>query len=142
MSLSPTSGPEGELTAAEPRRGLAIMVWSCGPGQAEQAATPFVVAQAAVALELEVEMLFSARAVHWLQASEQDTPIGFGHGRRPVSFYLGDCARLGVRMRACSQALAALGLTDADLAPACRGAGGTLAFVERTRDPGWGSLVF
>lgn len=124
------------------RRGLAIMVWSCGPEQSEQAATPFVVAQAAAALELEVEMLFSARSVHWLQASEQDTPIGFGHGRRPVSFYLGDCARLGVTMRACSQALAALGLADEDLAPACRGAGGMVSFVERTRDPGWGSLVF
>ena len=67
------------------RRGLSIMVWSCGPDQAEQAATPFVVAQAAAVSGMAVEMLFSARSVHWLLAAEGDTPIGFGPQRRPVS---------------------------------------------------------
>lgn len=124
------------------RRGLSIMVWSCGPDQAEQAATPFVVAQAAAVSGMAVEMLFSARSVHWLLAAEGDTPIGFGPQRRPVSAYLRDCAEAGVTVRACGQAMAALDIGDDALAPPCRGAGGTLAFVERTQDPAWTSLVF
>ena len=125
-----------------PRRGLSIMVWSCGPGEAEQAATPFVVAQAAALDGLEVEMLFSARSVHWLLAAEGATPIGFGPQRRPVSGYLRDCADAGVTIRACGQAMAALGLDERALAPQCRGAGGTLAFVEHAQDPAWACLVF
>lgn len=125
-----------------PRRGLSIMVWSCGPEQAEQAATPFVIAQAAAVMDLEVEMLFTARSVHWLLASEQRTPIGFGPQRQAVAAYLHACAQAGVTMRACGQALAALGASPGALAPQGRGAGGTVAFVERTQDPRWGTVVF
>lgn len=125
-----------------PRRGLSIMVWSCGPAEAERAATPFVIAQAAAVSGMAVEMLFSARSVHWLLAAEGETPIGFGPQRRPVSAYLRDCAAAGVILRACGQAMAALAIDEAALAPQCRGAGGTLAFVERTQDPAWACLVF
>lgn len=125
-----------------PRRGLSIMVWSCGPDDAERAATPFVVAQAAAALDLDVEMLFAARSVHWLLASQQDTPVGFGHERVPVTAYLQACAEAGVQMRACSQAFAASGLPREALASQCCGLGGTVAFVERTQDTRWSVLVF
>lgn len=118
------------------------MVWSCGPEDAERAATPFVVAQAAAALDLEVEMLFTARSVHWLLASQQETPLGFGRERRPLITYLQACAEAGVQMRACSQALAASGLRPEALAPQCCGLGGTVAFIERTQDARWSVLVF
>lgn len=124
------------------RRGLSIMVWSCGPDDAERAATPFVVAQAAAALDLEVEMLFTARSVHWLLASQQDRPVGFGRERVPLTAYLQACAEAGVQMRACSQALAALALPREALASQCSGLGGTVAFVERTQDARWSTLVF
>lgn len=122
--------------------GLSLMVWSCGPDAAERAATPFVVAQAAVALDLQVEMLFTAKAVHWLLAEHQHEPIGFGNDVQPVGVYLQACADAGVQMRACSQALAALGATRQALASQCSGVGGTVAFVERTQDPNWRTLVF
>lgn len=122
--------------------GLSLMVWSCGPEASERAATPFVVAQAAAALELEVEMLFTAQAVQWLLAERQNEPIGFGRDLQSVGSYLKACAEAGVQMRACSQALAALGLDRSALAPQCCGLGGTVAFVERTQDPRWRSLVF
>ena len=124
------------------RRGLSIMVWSCGPEDAERAATPFVVAQAAAALDLEVEMLFTARSVHWLLASRQETLLGFGRDRQPLAAYLQACAEAGVRMRACSQAMAASGLRAEAPAPQCCGLGGTVAFVERTQDPDWSVRVF
>lgn len=124
------------------RGGLSLMVWSCGPDAAERAATPFVMAQAAAALELEVEMLFTAQAVQWLLAERQHMPIGFGADLQPVGVYLQACADAGVQMRACSQALAALGHRREALAPQCCGLGGTVAFVERTQDPRWRTLVF
>jgi len=45
-------------------------------------------------------------------------------------------------MRACSQALAALGLPREALVSQCSGLGGMVAFVERTQDPRWSTLVF
>lgn len=125
-----------------PRRGLSIMVWSCGPDHADRAATPFVAAQAAAALDLEVELLFTARTVHWLLAAQQETPIGFGRETVPLTTYLQACAEAGVRMRACSQAMAALGLPREALVSQCSGLGGMVAFVERTQDPRWSTLVF
>ena len=122
--------------------GLALLVWSCGPDAPERAATPFVVAQAAAALELEVEMLFTAQAVQWLLASQQETPVGFGAERQPVRRYLDACADAGVQMRACGQALAGLGLGREALAPQCAGIGGTVSFVERQHQPSWRALVF
>lgn len=122
--------------------GLSLMVWSCGPDEAERAATPFVVAQAAAALELEVEMLFTAEAVQWLLAERQHTPVGFGADVQPVGVYLKACAQAGVKMRACSQALGASGRARDALVPECCGLGGTVAFVERTQDPRWRILVF
>lgn len=124
------------------QRGLSIMVWSCGPDAAERAATPFVAAQAAAALDLEVEMLFTARSVHWLLASQQETPIGFGRDMASLKTYLQACAQAGVRMRACSQAFAALDLPREALASQCCGLGGMVAFIERTQDPRWSVLVF
>lgn len=122
--------------------GLSIMVWSCGPDAAARAATPFVVAQAAAALELEVEMLFTAQAVHWLLTENQHVPVGFGADVQQVGVYLQACAQAGVAMRACSQALAASGAGRDALAPQCCGLGGTVAFVERTQDANWRTLVF
>lgn len=124
------------------RAGLSILVWSCGPDDAERAATPFVLAQAAAALDLDVELLFTARSVHWLLASQQETPIGFGGETLLLTSYLQACAEAGVQMRACSQALAALDLPREALAPQCSGLGGMVAFVERTQDSRWSTLVF
>lgn len=122
--------------------GLALLVWSCGPDAPERAATPFVVAQAAAALDLEVEMLFAAQAVRWLLAAEQETLVGFGPDRLPVRTHLDACEQLGIRMHACGQALAALGLRREALAPQCTGVGGTVAFVARQQQPSWRGLVF
>jgi predicted peroxiredoxin len=128
------------MTATTP--GLSIMVWSCDLGNRERAATPFMVAQAATALDLRVEMLFTAQAVQWLLSEHGETLIGFGPQCLPVRHYLEAVADLGVTMLACSQALQALGRGREALAPQCTGLGGTVAFVERTQDPLWRTLVF
>jgi predicted peroxiredoxin len=128
-------------TSASPA-GLAIMVWSCDPQNPERAATPFMAAQAAAAMDLKVEMLFTAQAVQWLLSAHADTLIGFGPQRLPVRHYLEAAAGLGIEMRACSQAMHALGLGREALVPQCAGPGGLVAFLGRGQDPAWRTLVF
>ncbi len=122
--------------------GLAILLWSCDRQNPERAATPFVVAQAAVALDKEVEMLFAAQSVQWLQRVHGDTFVGFGQQRLTMRQYLQATATLGVRIFACSQSMQAHALSDQDLDPQCAGQGGTVSFLERGMAPGWRFLVF
>ena len=128
--------------AAPPAAGLAILVWSADWRQPERAATPFVTAQAAAALELQVELLFTAEAVQWLLPERAGDLLGFGAGRLSAGAYLQTTAALGVRLLACSQALHAAGRRPEDLVPACAGLGGITAFVARGHAPGWSTLVF
>jgi predicted peroxiredoxin len=122
--------------------GLLIMVWSCDLQKPELAATPFMVAQAAAALDLQVEMLFTAQAVQWLFLEHRDRLIGFGPQRLSVRHYLEAAADVGIEIRACSQAMHALGCRSDTLAPQCAGLGGIVAFIERGQDPAWRALVF
>jgi predicted peroxiredoxin len=122
--------------------GLAIMVWSCDLNNPERAATPFMAAQAAAAMDLKVEMLFTAQAVQWLFPEHGDQLIGFGPQSLPVRHYLEAAAGLGIELRACSQAMHALGRGRDALAPQCAGLGGMVDFLGRGQDPAWRTLVF
>jgi predicted peroxiredoxin len=129
-------------TSPASKGGLAIMVWSCDPKNPERAATPFMNAQAAAAMDLKVEMLFTAQAVQWLLPEHADTLIGFGPQSLPVRHYLEAAAGLGIEMRACSQAMHALGLGREALVAQCVGLGGMVAFLGRGQEVGWRMLVF
>ncbi|MGI4849620.1 MAG: DsrE family protein [Janthinobacterium lividum] len=122
--------------------GLAIMVWSCDLAKPENLATPFMAAQAAAALDLDVEMLFTAQAISWLLPAHGERLAGFGTQSRCVREYLETCATMGIRVYACSQAMAGAGLRTEELVPQCSGHSGMVAFVERSIDPDWRTLVF
>lgn len=122
--------------------GLAILVWSCDRQNPERAATPFVIAQAAAALDKEVEMLFAAQAVQWLLAEHGSEVVGFGPQCLAVRDYLQATSAMGVRIWACSQSLQALECTSDILASQCSGVSGTVAFLERGTQQGWQTLVF
>jgi len=122
--------------------GLSIMLWSCDLKNPERAATPFIVAQAATALDLKVEMLFTAQTVQWLLLEHQTDLIGFGPERQTVQHYLQAVAGMGVEIRACSQAAHALGIEKISLVPQCLGFGGIVSFVEREQSPDWRTMIF
>lgn len=123
-------------------RGLCILVWSCDLERPEGLATPFMLAQAARALDTPVKMLFSAQSVGWLLAQHGQMLVGFGAQRWSIERHLVTSAELGVEIHACSQALAALEATPASLSAACGGVEGMVAFVEQGQQPGWQMLVF
>ncbi|MEI2422207.1 hypothetical protein V6O07_18145, partial [Arthrospira platensis SPKY2] len=58
---------------------LAILVWAADPGQPQLCATPFYFASAAAAMDIEVEMYFTARSVELLLpgVAESITTSGF-----------------------------------------------------------------
>ena len=122
--------------------GLAIMVWSCDLTRPELLATPFMTAQAAAALDMPVTMLFTNQAAAWLLRENAGRLTGFGDDRRSVARHLDATVELGVEIRACSQALSALGAAPAALAPQCAGVEGMVTFVERASAPGWRLVVF
>lgn len=127
---------------SEPIRSLAMLLWSADLSAPQRVATPFVMAQAAAALELEVELYFTAQCVQLLTPRLSPLNVGFGPEQRPLADYLAQAHELGVKLYACGQALHAAGLTRHDLIPLCSGLGGSVQFMGRSADPAWRTLVF
>jgi len=121
---------------------LALLVWSATPERPDLIVTPLVHALAARALDAEVEIHFAGPAVRWLVAGVADAACPADGGERSVGDYLRDAANEGVRLLACSMALAAWRHEDEPLIADCAGAAGATAFVVRALDPAWATLVF
>ena len=122
--------------------GVAILLWVCEPEQPQRLATPFFHAAAAAAMDIPVEVYFTARSVHLLvpgvaaglRASAQHDKTILDHMREAVSH--------GARLYACSDALQAQGLAMAGLIPECAGHGGAVQFMARAASLRWRTLVF
>lgn len=126
----------------KPIHSVAMLLWSADLSAPQRLATPFVMAQAAVALDLAVEMYFTAQCVQLLTGRLGTLEIGFGREQRTLADYLAAVHELDVRLFACSQALHAADLQRSDLTPLCTGLGGSVQFMERSSDPAWRTLVF
>lgn len=124
------------------RKKLAILLWATDPAQPHLCATPFVHAAAAAAMDIEVEVHFAARSVlllvrgcaQGLHASEFEAMTVHDHMRQAVEH--------GARFLACSAAIAGQGLNNCELLPELDGRAGATAFVARSLDPEWATLVF
>lgn len=84
---------------------LVIVLWSADPSAPDRVAAPFVYALAARALEIDVEMHFTAGAVRWLfdgVATDAYTDQG---RTKTVRDFIGEAAAAGVRLYACAMAL-------------------------------------
>jgi predicted peroxiredoxin len=124
------------------RTKLAILLWSATTDRPELCATPFVHAAAAAAFDCEVEIHFAGPTVRLLVA-------GVAEGLRPwpgvdTSIYqmMRQATNLGVTLNACGMAMGALVAKDEALIPEYAGTIAASAFVARTLDPDWATLVF
>jgi len=119
-----------------------MLLWATEPGAPERLATPFFHAAAAAAMDLRVEIYFTARSVLLLQpgvaaglrASER-------HGKT-VYQSMQEAVLHGAVLLACTDALDAQGLARDGLIPECAGHGGAVQFMGRLADPAWRTLVF
>ena len=126
----------------QPVEGIAILLWAAEPETPHRLATPFFHAAAAAAMDVTVEIYFTARSVHLLvpgvaaqlRASERFDKTVLDAMREAVSH--------GARLLVCTDALHAQGLEPHHLIPECSGHGGAVQFMARAADLRWRTLVF
>lgn len=123
-----------------PRTRLAILLWAADPADPARCAAPFIHALAAAALDCEVEVHFAGPAVRLLAqgvAARTHTAAG-----KSIYAFMQDAAAAGVRFYACSMAHAEYLGRDTPCIPELAGQAGATAFVGRSLDPDWATLVF
>lgn len=126
----------------QPVAGIAILLWAADPDAPQRLVTPFFHAAAAAAMDLAVELYFSAGSVRLLAPG---VAAGLRAGDDPARTVLDairDAVAHGARLYACSDALAAHGVDPATLIPECHGHGGAVQFMLRAADRRWRTLVF
>jgi predicted peroxiredoxin len=120
---------------------LAILLWAATPNQPALCVTPLVHALAARALDAEVEIHFAGPAVRLLVVGVAAKLFPTPSQEKSLGEFLDEVSAEGVSLLACSMASAAWIESDEQLLPGCSAAGAT-AFVARTLDPAWRTLVY
>ena len=127
---------------ARPADKLAILVWAADPGRPELCATPFYFAAAAAAMDVEVEMYFTARSVELLRQGVAEALQAAAGSAKSVADFRREAVGFGAKLFACPTALASHGVGEAELIPGLTGHAGAAAFIGRTLDPAWRTLSF
>lgn len=120
---------------------LALLIWAATPERPELVVTPLIHALAARALDAEVEIHFAGPAVRWLVDGVADALYATCAQEKSVGDFLREVIAEDVRLLACGMARAAWVAED-EILIAQAGAAGATAFVARTLDPAWRTLVF
>lgn len=119
---------------------LAILLWAATPDKPDLAAAPFVYATAAAAFDAEVELHFAGPACELLVEGVAAEAVTAG-GKAVYSF-MREAAALDVKFLACAMAIARHKEAGRALIPELAGEAGASAFVARSLDPEWRTLVF
>jgi predicted peroxiredoxin len=122
--------------------GIAILLWATDPSHPERLATPFFHAAAAAAMDIPVEIYFSAASVKLLEPGVAETLRPNPRHSKSALESIREAVQHGARLFACGDALNAHGLADASLIPECRDRGGAVQFMARAADQRWRALVF
>lgn len=122
--------------------GLALLLWSADPSVPERLATPFFHAAAAAAMEIPVEIYFTARSVELLVPGVAEGLRASPRFDKTILDTMRQAVEQGAVLLACSDALAARGIDGTALIPECRGRGGAVQFAARAADLRWRALVF
>lgn len=122
-------------------KGLALLLWSATPDRPELCATPFVHALAALVLDAEVEIHFAGPAVRLLVEGVADGLYPTAAREKSLRAFMEEARAAGAALYACSMAGAAYFAEGEKLIPGAKAAGAT-AFVARSLDPAWRTLVF
>ena len=122
--------------------GIAILLWSADCSAPQRLATPFFHAAAAAAMDLQVEIYFSAASVMLLKPGVADALRPTVETEKSILDSLLEAHAHGAILLACTDALHAHGLRRDGLIAQCAGHGGAIQFMARAADPAWRALVF
>jgi len=128
--------------ASDQAKGLAILLWAAEPESPHRLVTPFFHAAAAAAMDLQVEIYFSARSVLLLKPGVAQALRASDRHDKTVLDAMREAVSHGAVLLACADALDANGLVGAELIGECSGRGGAVQFVARACDPDWRTMVF
>ncbi len=126
----------------DPVEGVALLLWACDPAEPQRLATPFFQAAAAGAMDVPVEIYFTARSVHLLVPGVAERLRASERHDKTVLDAIREAVSHGARLYACTDALHAQGLDAANLIPECAGHGGAVQFMARATSLRWRALVF
>jgi uncharacterized protein len=121
---------------------LAILLWAASPDQMQLCATPFFHAAAAAAMDVDVEMHFSAKSVLLLVPGVASALYAGVDRSASIYQHMQQAATFGARFYACSDAIAAHAVDRSRLVPEVTGFAGASAFIARALDAEWSTLVF
>ena len=121
--------------------GVAILLWAADRAAPERLATPFFHAAAAAAMEVPVEIYFTAASVHLLVPGVAAGLRASPRVDKTIADNLREAVGLGAQLFACSDALHAQGLQAAQLMAGVQ-RGGAVQFMARAMDLRWRALVF
>lgn len=121
--------------------GVAILLWAADASAPERLATPFFHAAAAAAMDVPVEIYFSAASVRLLLPGVAAGLRASPRVDKTIADNLREATALGARLFACSDALHAQGIEAAQLMPGVQ-RGGAVQFMARAIDRDWRVLVF
>lgn len=127
---------------AHPVDGIAILLWAADADAPQRLATPFFHAAAAGAMDVPVEIYFTAGSVRLLAPGVAQALHPNPAHPKTVLDSMREATAFGARLYACSDALRAHGLALEGLIAECSGAGGAVQFMARAADLRWRTLVF
>ncbi|MEY2632296.1 MAG: hypothetical protein RIR00_950 [Pseudomonadota bacterium] len=122
--------------------GLVLLIWAATPDRPELLATPLIHALAARALDCEVEIHFAGPAVRWLVEGVAAAQFAGPNREKSLLEFLQDAVSAGASLHLCSMAQAAWIAPQETLLPLCSGPRGATAFVARTLQAEWKTLVY
>jgi uncharacterized protein len=121
---------------------LAILLWATDPDAPDRCATPFFHAAAAGAMDVEVEVYFTARSVLLLNPERATRIFAGQQDQTSIQDHMQQARSHGAKFLACHDALAAQGLSAETVRAEVNGFAGAAAFMARVLDPEWVTLVY
>ena len=121
--------------------GVAILLWAADASAPERLATPFFHAAAAAAMEVPVELYFTAASVHLLLPGVAAGLRASERVEKTIADNIREAQDMGARLFACSDALHAQGIEPGQLMPGVQ-RGGAVQFMARAIDRDWRTLIF
>ena len=124
------------------KKHLAILLWAANPDQPHLCSAPFLHAAAAAAMDAEVEIYFSGRSINLLRAGVAAALPSGPRGRETVYGFMRHALEHGAKFFACSEAMEEHDLAQAELIDEVCAVGVAAAFVGRSLDREWSTLIY
>ena len=113
--------------------GLTLVFMTSGPETPQRCATPFYMANIAVAMDNQAEIIFQIDGVLLMKKGVAESMVAKEGGKAIIDF-IREAHEAGVEMRVCSAALALHEMTESDLIEQCDGVVGAAYMTDRAMD--------